>query len=112
MNNTRSLPTYDALIADLNRLIDKLDYHSLRIVWQMMRALAGEPRGWQTLKRLENACVSFYLRISTVTRFDPFSTTKESGLLDRSTSTGTLNVYMPVVEPNGISSFIVDKKSL
>lgn len=45
MNNTRSLPTYDALIADLNRLIDKLDYRSLRIAWQMMRALAGEPRG-------------------------------------------------------------------
>lgn len=45
MNNTRSLPTYDALIADLNRLIDKLDYRSLRIVWQMMRALAGEPKG-------------------------------------------------------------------
>lgn len=45
MNNTRSLPTYDALIADLNRLIDKLDYRYLRIVWQMMRALAGEARG-------------------------------------------------------------------
>lgn len=45
MDKTNDLPTYDVLIADLNRLIDKLDYRSLRIVWQMMRALAGEPRG-------------------------------------------------------------------
>ena len=40
-----SMMTYSELLTDVNRIIEKLDYCSLRIVWQMMRAMAGEQRG-------------------------------------------------------------------
>lgn len=32
------------LMNDIKRMMKKMNYASLRIVWQMMRALLGEPR--------------------------------------------------------------------
>lgn len=42
MDKTNDLPTYDVLIADISRLIEKMDYHDLRVTWQAMRAMVGE----------------------------------------------------------------------